>query len=240
MQVALQYLNTFCLASHLAIQWPKTQCYMQSFLPALPQVLHYDQKWLQHGKIFHFLGIHFSFQALPSYFWNAVLAKIERNLAYWITKPLSLAGKFQVFSKVLAATHVYYSSCWAPSKASYMKFERLMWSFLQASRSDHHGFHRVAWEYCCLPKKSRGIGLISTQNQGLALCAKWIIKALSGEEASKILLRHYISSGFPSKRLAWKGIGLQTLLTMKDLVQIQGTFVVKSIYHAWEAIKPWL
>lgn len=148
--------------------------------------------------------------------WNVVLAKIEKKLAYWITKPLSLAGEFQIYSKVFTATHVYYSSCWAPSKASYMKLERLLQDFDWASSSDHQGFHKVAWEYCCLPKESEGLDLISTQKQGLALCAKWIIRALFGNEDWKILLRHCISSGFPASRPAWKGIGFQTLLIMKD------------------------
>lgn len=32
---AMQCLDTFCLASGSSIQWRKTQCYRQSFLPAL-------------------------------------------------------------------------------------------------------------------------------------------------------------------------------------------------------------
>ncbi|XP_059064447.1 uncharacterized protein LOC131856617 [Cryptomeria japonica] len=50
-QAILQCLNTFCLASGSAIQWHKTQCYRQSFLPVPPWILQYDWKWLQHGKI---------------------------------------------------------------------------------------------------------------------------------------------------------------------------------------------
>ena len=74
----------------------------------------------------------------------------------------------------------------------------------------------------------------------MALCAKWIIRALTGDEAWKILVRHCISSGFPVNRPAWKGIGFHTLLIMREPVVIQGSFVIKSIWKAWEAIKPWL
>ena len=54
-----------------------------------------------------------------------MLGKITKNFDYWITKPLSLVGKFQICSKIPVATHVYYSSCWAPSRASYLKMEHL-------------------------------------------------------------------------------------------------------------------
>ena len=91
-----------------------------------------------------------------------MLAKIAKKLDYWLTKPLSLAGKFQIFSKVLMATNVYYSSCWAPSKASYQKLERLLKDFLLAFRADHHGFHKVAWDFYCLQKEFGGLGLLST------------------------------------------------------------------------------
>lgn len=81
-QTTLQCLNTFFLTFGLTIQWHKTQCYRQPFLPAPPWILQYDWKWLQHGKIFLFLGIPFSFQALPSDLWKAVLARIEKKIAY--------------------------------------------------------------------------------------------------------------------------------------------------------------
>ena len=91
-----------------------------------------------------------------------MLVKIEKKLDYWLTKPLSLAGKFQICSMVLVATHVYYSSYWAPSKASYLKLEHFLHDFLWAFGSNHHGLYRVAWDSFCLPKESGGLGLLST------------------------------------------------------------------------------
>jgi len=38
------------------------------------------------------------------------------------------------------ATHVHYSSCWAPSKSSYLKLEQFIYDFLSASHSDHMAF----------------------------------------------------------------------------------------------------
>lgn len=186
----LQCLDTFCLAFGSTIQWHKTLCYMQSFLPSPQWLEHYQWKWVQHGEVFRFLGIPFTFQASIVELSNVVLARIEKKLKYQITKPLSLAGKFLIFSKVLAATHVYYSSCSAPSKASYLKLECFLRDFLWVSDVSHHGLHRVTWDFCYLPKESDEFDLLSTQRQGMTLCDKWIIRALSGDEAQKLYEDH--------------------------------------------------
>lgn len=141
---ALQCLNIFFLTSGSAIQWQKTLCYWQYVLPCPAWLQPVGWKWIGLGETFHFLGIPFAFQASPAELWQVVLARVEKKLACWITKPLSLAGKFQICSKVLAATHVYYSSCWAPSKAAYNKLEKLLRDFIWASSNTYHGFHRVA------------------------------------------------------------------------------------------------
>lgn len=69
-----------------------------------------------------------------------------------IKTSLSLATKFQIYTKVLGATHVYYSSCWVPSTRAYQQLEKLLKDFLWANISGEKGFHRVNYNLCCLPK----------------------------------------------------------------------------------------
>ena len=64
--------------------------------------------------------------------------------------------------------------------------------------------------------------------------------AIIGDEAWNFLVQHCISFGFTINRPTWKGIGLHTLLIMQEHVLIQGFFVIKSIWKAWEAVKPWV
>lgn len=128
--------------------------------------------WICHGKIFKFLGIPFAFYGEPAQLWNYVISKVEKKLEYWMPKKLSLARKFQIYSKVLATTHVYYSSCWDPSKACYNKLDKLLKQFFWSSSLEKRGFHGVAWEFCCLPKECGGMGLFDCKRQGVALCAK--------------------------------------------------------------------
>ncbi|KAH9294882.1 hypothetical protein KI387_038470 [Taxus chinensis] len=237
---AMQCLDTFCLASGSAIQWKKTQCYRQAVGPKPPWLEGFQWLWIEPGIQFKFLGIPFAFMASPADLWDYVIQRVEKKISFWLTKHLSLAGKFQVCSKVLAATHVYYSSCWAPSKAAYHRLEKILREFLWANSEGNHGFHRVAWDVCCTPKNTGGLGLINIQLQGVALTTKWIIRSLEGEESWKILLRHCISQGSPLNRKAWQGLNYYSLLLCPVPIKIGGSFVAKSIWKAWELLKPHL
>ena len=46
----------------------------------------------------------------------------------------------------------------------------------------------LSWGFCCLPKESGGLGLLSTQKKGIALFSKRIIRFLTGDEAHKVLV----------------------------------------------------
>lgn len=139
---ALRCLDTFSVAFGYAIQWHKTQYYKQSVLPTPSWLQGYGWKCILPGGIFRFLVIHFAFEDSLVELWNVVLQRIKK-LTFWVTKPLSLVGKFQICSKILVVAHVYYSSCWTASKASYLKLEKLLKDFLWASSEEHRGFHRV-------------------------------------------------------------------------------------------------
>lgn len=161
-----------------------------------------------------------------------MVQKVEKNIDSWSSKRLSLAGKFQICSKVLALTHVYYSSCWVSSKTCYQKLNRLLRDFIWASDAHKRGFHRVAWDVCCLPRAVEGMGMFNSHFQGFALHAKWILRALQGEEAWKILICHCLSTGLPLGKKVCKGLNLQTILTTLVPIKISGSFVVKSIWTA--------
>lgn len=85
---------------------------------------------------------------------------MEKKLEYWTSKKLSLACKFQIFSKVLVSNHVYYSLFWVPSQTCYDKLEKLLSNFIWANKSKRKGFHGVAWDVCFLPREVRGMNLL--------------------------------------------------------------------------------
>lgn len=131
------------------------------------------------------------------------MQKVKKNFDYWMTKKLSLAGKFQNFSKVLASIHVHYSSCWVLYVNCYKKLEKLLWDFLWASSSNRNGFHRVSWDIYFSARPSRWICIFYFHMQGIALCVKWIINALEGIEAWKVLIKYFITSIFLLNQKSW-------------------------------------
>ena len=117
-------------------------------------------------------GILFTFQSFPTEFNKYVVQKMEKNLSYWITKKLSLARKFQIYSKVLTSTHVYYSSCWIPSKACYQKLNKLLRDFLWLFDIQKSSFHRVAWDTYYLPRIASGMSLFDYNFKGFIGCVQ--------------------------------------------------------------------
>ena len=168
----LNYLDIFCKALGSSIQWKKTSCYRKLVHEPPNWLQNYQWKWINAGEVFKFISIPFSFYGHPTQLCIYVVQKVESNLDYWLSKKLSLVGKFQICSKVLVATHVYYSSCWVPSQACYNKLEKLLWDFLWCNSFDKKGFHKVAWEFFSLLREVGGMGILDCKCQCISLYAK--------------------------------------------------------------------
>ncbi|KAH9295011.1 hypothetical protein KI387_038599 [Taxus chinensis] len=126
------------------------------------------------------------------------------------------------------------------SSLNLLAFSKILKKYDKASSNLGKGFHRVVWEYCCLPKDFGGLGLTDIGRQGSTLAAKWIIQPCTGNEAWKILIHNCICQGTPQGRKTWQGLDFHNLLIIKAPVKIVGTFLVKSIWKAWELLKPFL
>lgn len=90
----------------------------------LTQLNNFQWKWINLNEVFKVLGIPFTFKGHLAQLWSYVVQKMEIKLKYYLTKKLSLVGKFQICFKFLVETHVYYSCCWVLSQASYNKLEK--------------------------------------------------------------------------------------------------------------------
>lgn len=103
-----------------------------------------------------YLGIPFGIGVSLSDMWNWYLNRLKNKLFNWRNTFLSLAGKIQVTNKIFLATHIYYSSCWMPSKKGYEDLIKIIHRFIWA-KWDHnlyplHGFNvsklntKVSWD----------------------------------------------------------------------------------------------
>lgn len=77
------------------------------------------------GQVFKFMGIPFAFHAPLKELWDVVFQTATKNIHKQSVKPMSLATKFQICTKIMAATYVYYS-CQVPSAQAYFQLEKIL------------------------------------------------------------------------------------------------------------------
>lgn len=120
-----------------------------------------DGSGLVTGKSFIFAGFHLHIKPHSPSCGKHLLLQVIKH--FNIGSPISSCWlvSFIFAPKNFTATHVYYSSCWVPSKASYLKIKKLLHEFLWASCDGNHDFHHVSWDFCCLPHDVGGLGIIS-------------------------------------------------------------------------------
>lgn len=80
-----------------------------------------------------------------------------------------------------------------------------------------------------MSKHKGGLGLKDLRWQGVSLVAKWIFRALQGEEPWKILIGHNISKFVPKKSPNWKGLGLCDLIVRDFKVRPYGPPIFREI-----------
>lgn len=135
--------------------------------------------------MFKFLGISFPFQNTSSHLWKYVIDKLEAKLSYWVTKHLSMVGKFQLCSKVLVFTHVYFSSYWTPSLACYKKLEILLRNFSRPILLTRMGFTRLLGIFIvCLNLLRNGPFFISS-GKGFLYVPSGLFEPLMGLKLEK-------------------------------------------------------
>ena len=97
---------------------------------------------------------------------------VDKRIGNWRSKSLSLAGRLQLISSVLASIQVYWPSLFMlPSSVCEQidkRFKRFLWN-----RGDNaQGKASVAWKDVCKPKSQGGLGIKSVQLWNKALMVK--------------------------------------------------------------------
>ena len=78
------------------------------------------------------------------------------------------------------------------------------------------------WNWCCNPKQYGGLGLKDIKLHGIALASKWILKAIDGNEPSKVPNRNDIEKPFISKGKKWENVLFSDILLGDFKINILG------------------
>lgn len=128
--------------------------------------------------------------ALTGSYVGLVPSEVQSKLHTWYHKDLPLAGKLTVVGRILQASHIYYASCWFPSRTQFRRLEQVLRSYLWAKFGGLKGLPMVPWDVCTIPKEEGGLGLIDVATQGSILAAKWVVKCLEGGAPWQVMFRH--------------------------------------------------
>lgn len=167
-------LILFQLASDLQVNFHKSSI----------MGIHVDESWLQDAanallcKVgnfpFTYLGLpiggHISRKAL----WDPIIMKIEKILASWKGRLLSIAGRITLIKASIASLPLYYMSLFPAPKGVIEAINKLQRRFLWSGDIGKNYLALVAWDKVILPKWNGGLNCGNLLHRNISLLFKWV------------------------------------------------------------------
>ncbi|GAU29855.1 hypothetical protein TSUD_379450 [Trifolium subterraneum] len=111
--------------------------------------------------------------------WNPVLDVIQKRLASWKNKYVSLGGRVVLLNSVLAAIPIFYLSLFKMPVGVWKKLVGLQRRFLWGGAAGASKISWVNWLDICRPKKEGGLGVKDLRIMNISLLTKWKWRLLS-------------------------------------------------------------
>ncbi|MCH80143.1 LINE-1 reverse transcriptase like [Trifolium medium] len=128
--------------------------------------------------------------------WNPVLEVLQKRLASWKNKYVSLGGRVVLLNSVLAAIPIFYLSLFKIPVGVWKKIIRLQRRFLWGGAAGASKIPWVGWLDVCRTKKEGGLGVKDLRIMNISLLAKWKWRLLSeGDSIWKNVLRDKYGGG---------------------------------------------
>ncbi|CAN1181294.1 Putative ribonuclease H protein At1g65750 [Linum perenne] len=106
-----------------------------------------------------YLGVPILHERVTSHTYQDILDRIDKKLAGWKVKTLSLAGRVTLAQSVLAAIPAYAMQTSVLPVNTCEEIDRRIRNFVWGTTSEERKVSLVAWEKICLPKEKGGLGL---------------------------------------------------------------------------------
>jgi hypothetical protein len=121
-----------------------------------------------------YLGVPIDNKKINKSLWCPMLEKMEKRLAGWQGRFLSLDGRLTLLNSCLSNGPLYMLSIYPAPKSIIWKLDlyrkRLLWQGGFQSKK----IHLVHWNSVCSPKSQRGLGVLNLENMNDALLTKWL------------------------------------------------------------------
>ncbi|GAU18134.1 hypothetical protein TSUD_248350 [Trifolium subterraneum] len=132
------------------------------------------------GKLpFIYLGLPVGANPRRLVTWNPVIEVLQKRLASWKNKYVSLGGRVVLLNSVLAAIPIFYLSLFKMPVGVWKKIVNLQRRFLWGGVAGSSKIPWVNWRDVCRPKKEGGLGVKDLRIMNISLLAKWKWRLLS-------------------------------------------------------------
>lgn len=107
-----------------------------------------------------------------------LVEKIATKIKYWATRTLSYAGRATLVNTMLLGVFNFWASIFILPQEITKNITRMCTYYIWGTSDSKRRPALVAWQYMCIPKKNRGLGLENLQTWNKACIAKlvWAVK----------------------------------------------------------------
>ncbi|CAN1121487.1 Putative ribonuclease H protein At1g65750 [Linum perenne] len=163
-----------------------------------------------------YLGVPILHERITSHTYQDILDRIDKRLAGWKVKSLSLAGRVTLAQSVLAAVPAYAMQTSVLPVNTCEEIDRRIRNFVWGTTAEERKISLVSWETICLPKEKGGLGLKLARQLNRAYLTK--LAFLFFKEKDKLWVRilqdkyfsdsngGLIARNLKSSSPLWKGI----------------------------------
>ncbi|MCH85046.1 RNA-directed DNA polymerase (Reverse transcriptase) [Trifolium medium] len=147
---------------------------------------------------FKFLGIPVGANPRSCKTWQPILDLMEKRLAKWKGKYLSIDGRFVLINSVLSSLPLYFFSFFRASKKIIQAIIKIQRNFLWSNSTNGRRVSWLSWDSVCSPKKLGGLGVKHMELFNMALIVKWRWRCLTDIKAAwfpLLLFRYGDSDG---------------------------------------------
>lgn len=106
--------------------------------------------------------------------WDPLIDRMNRKLATWKSKMLSIGGRITLIKASLSNLPIYYMSLYPIPQGVIDKMVSIQRRFLWSSFKDKRGSALVQWGVVQLPKDKGGLNISNLLYRNLGLLLKWV------------------------------------------------------------------
>ena len=153
---------------------------------------------------FRYLGIPIHHRRLRNSEWKEVIERLEKRLASWKGKLLSLGGRLTLINSVLTNLPMYMMSFLEIPKGVIKKIDYFRSRFFWQGDGHKRKYRLARWDIICRPKDQGGLGIQDLEIKNKALLSKWLHKLLTTDGVWQQMLRNKYLGSQPLSQAQWK------------------------------------